>query len=122
MKTPPPPEDENPLPRQGAGWASLLLSITVVMGGGFILAARVLPPLVGFDMDKQVAGIGEVAVMGVVFCVLLVFLMYLSVIVWLIVARLFVPRETMYAIMIYGPTSRFDHWLFNLLCPDHDAV
>jgi hypothetical protein len=117
-----PPEDENPLPRQGVGWASLLLSLTSVMGGGFILAAQTLPPLFGFDMDKKVGGIGEVFVMGVVFCVVLFLLVYLSVIVWLIVARLFVPRETMYAIMIYGPTSRFDHWLFNLLCPDNDAV
>lgn len=99
-----------------------MLSLTGVMGGGFVLAARVLPPLLGYDMDKKVAGIGDVAVMGVVFCVLTVLLVYLSVIVWLIVARLFVPRETMYAIMVFGPTSRFDHWLFNLLCPDNDSV
>lgn len=117
---PPAPEEAPPPARAGLGVLSLLASISGVMSGGYILAARALPYL-GCDLDRQPGGAGEIVALLTGFVVLTVFLVYLSVIVWMLVARLFVPRETIYAIMTSGPTWRFDHWLFNLICPDDKA-
>jgi len=120
-ETPPPDSGEAPA-GLAAGWVTLLASLVICMGGGFTLAARVLPPLAGFDMDEKISGIGTTIALLAAFCVLTVLLVYLSVVIWIVAARLFVPRETMYAIMTSGPTSRFDHWLFNLLCPQDEEA
>jgi hypothetical protein len=113
-----PPDDETPLLGRLAGQFTLVLIITIIMGGGLTMAARVLPPLAGLDMGHKVSGPSEAIAILVVACILIVLLTYLSVIVWMLVARLFLPRATIYAIMTSGPTWRFDHWLFNLICPD----
>lgn len=114
MKKPPPKDLKSKI----AGQILLLVSLAFFMGGGFVMAARVVPPLLNVDMDQKVSGLGTVMVILFACCVLGIFLVYLSVTVWMLLARLFLPRDTIYAIMTSGPTWRFDHWLFNFICPD----
>jgi|GEM_PF-2387614 len=117
-RKPPNNNAEKPLAGKLAGQLLLLSSLAVFMGGGFVMAARVVPPLLHVDMDQKVSGLGTVMAILFACCVLAIFLVYVSVAVWMLVARLFLPRATIYAIMTSGPTWRFDHWLFNLICPD----
>lgn len=121
MTAKPPRQKKKQPPGMLAGQLLLLAAIAVIMGGGFVVAAHVLPPIFGLDLDRKVSGLAGPMAMLLCCWVLAVFLVYLSVIVWMLVARLFLPRETIYAIMTGGPTWRFDHWLFNLICPDDKA-
>lgn len=115
-------QKKKPLAGKLAGQMMLIASLAIFMGGGFVMAARVLPPIFGLDMDQKVSGLGGPMAMLVACWILAFFLVYLSVIVWMLVARLFLPRETIYAIMTSGPTWRFDHWLFNLICPEEEKT
>ena len=88
-RKPPNNNAEKPLAGKLAGQLLLLASLAVFMGGGLVMAARVVPPLLHVDMDQKVSGVGTVMAILFACCVLAIFLVYVSVAVWMLVARLF---------------------------------
>lgn len=102
--------------REALAGLSLMIFLGAIMYFGSLLLFRDLPAYLGYDTQRLLSG-WEVLGALVIAILIIVFLVYLSVICWLVFAKLFFTRAEVLRIACYGPTTRFDHWLIDLFFP-----
>jgi hypothetical protein len=103
--------------RDALAWLSLLAFFVATVAFGGILLLRDLPTYLGFDIQRPLVG-WEVLWAIVVIFLIIIALVYLGVVLWLLFARLFLSRVEVSKVVYYGPTTRFERWLFNVLFPE----
>lgn len=95
-----------------------LLSLVALFVGGIALAGigltnYVLPAL-GIDMEAKLIG-WEIVGFLLIASALLVFVAYLSFVVWLLLIPLCLSADSIWRVVRMGPSTRFDRWLVNVV-------
>lgn len=95
--------------------------LIAILSSGLIGAWRVFEKVSPIDLTQKVPLIGVILVFAgtSVVCVVLI---YIANICWLLVARRVFSKEEAGHLVFYGPTSRFDRWLFNKAFPDGSSI
>lgn len=99
------------------GWTSLTIMMAGFLAGGSILLTHCAETYLNIDLDQKIDHAGMMFLGLLAILLAIIFLVYAAAILWMVVMKPFLPRETVYTIMTTGITTRFDHWLFNRLYP-----
>jgi hypothetical protein len=102
------------LGREALVWLSFAAFLMASMGFGSIFIFRDLPTHLGIDMQRRLVGWEILWVAGIVL-VVEALLVYLGAIAWLLFARLFFSKAEVSKLVFYGPATRLDRWLLDVM-------
>ena len=104
--------------RMAVAWCTFAIFLAASLCFGTLLEERILLRL-GVDLDQQVDVSGFELVFALAFVVAsIIILGYLAVISWVLFARIACTREQVLAVLCYGPCTRFERWLVDLVFPE----
>lgn len=107
--------------RETLAWFSAAAFLMVFLSYGSIGAYRGFVELTGFDMQRPVQ-LWELPLLLAGCLIVLGVLVYLSLVAWLLFAKLFFTRAEVSKVVFYGPTTRLERWLVDVLFPNDEST
>jgi hypothetical protein len=102
--------------REAFAWLTFTVFIVTSMGYGSVFAFRIVPLHLGIDLERQLVG-WDILWLVIIAVLVIAFLMCLAATAWLLFAKFIFTRNEVSKVVFYGPTIRFERWLFDALFP-----